>query len=141
MSWNTDSVVRKDHVQVRRDGDLREISLIVRPISDPSIERHFLVLFEDTLQQPRNGRAPEAEQPAGSRPTQDYQHLVLELASTRTYMQRLVEELRSANEEAQSSNEELQSTNEELQTAKEELQSSNEELITTNGRCAAATAN
>ncbi len=77
-------------------------------------------------------RTPEPERPAGSRPTQDYQNLVLELSSTRTYMQRLVEELRSANEEAQSSNEELQSTNEELQTAKEELQSSNEELTTTN---------
>ncbi len=62
-----------------------------------------------------------------------------ELASTRDYLQSLIEqqdasneELRSANEEILSSNEELQSTNEELETAKEELQSTNEELSTVN---------
>src|SRR5581483_3300416 len=62
----------------------------------------------------------------------DVASLEQELASTRRYMQAIIEELRSANEEAQSTNEELQSTNEELQTAKEELQSSNEELNTIN---------
>ena len=62
-----------------------------------------------------------------------------ELASTREYMQSIIEEqdgrnedMRSANEEIQSANEELQSTNEELETAKEELQSTNEELATVN---------
>jgi two-component system CheB/CheR fusion protein len=62
-----------------------------------------------------------------------------ELAATRDYLQRVIEEkdatneeMKSANEEIQSSNEELQSTNEELTTAKEELQSVNEELTTTN---------
>ena len=62
-----------------------------------------------------------------------------ELASTRDYLQCVIEqkdtaneELKSANEEILSSNEELQSTNEELTTAKEELQSVNEELTTTN---------
>jgi two-component system CheB/CheR fusion protein len=62
-----------------------------------------------------------------------------ELASTRDYMQSIIqeleganEELKSANEEIQSANEELQSTNEELETAKEELQSTNEELATVN---------
>ena len=62
-----------------------------------------------------------------------------ELASTREYLQSLIEqqdaateELKSANEEILSSNEELQSTNEELETAKEELQSINEELTTVN---------
>ena len=62
-----------------------------------------------------------------------------ELAATRSYLQSIVEEqrtaeeeLRSANEEIHSSNEELQSINEELETAKEELQSTNEELMTVN---------
>ncbi len=62
-----------------------------------------------------------------------------DLASTRLYLESLLEErdaknqeLISANEEIQSANEELQSTNEELETTKEELQSSNEELQTVN---------
>jgi len=62
-----------------------------------------------------------------------------ELDATRSYLQSIVEEqrtaeeeLRLANEEIHSSNEELQSINEELETAKEELQSTNEELMTVN---------
>jgi two-component system, chemotaxis family, CheB/CheR fusion protein len=62
-----------------------------------------------------------------------------ELDATRSYLQSIVEEqrtaeeeLRSANEEIHSSNEELQSINEEMETAKEELQSTNEELMTVN---------
>ena len=62
-----------------------------------------------------------------------------ELASTKEYLQSIIEaqeatneELQSANEEIQSGNEELQSTNEELQTSKEELESANEELNTVN---------
>lgn len=62
-----------------------------------------------------------------------------ELASTKEYLQSIIEaqeatneELQSANEEIQSGNEELQSTNEELQTSKEELESKNEELNTVN---------
>ena len=62
-----------------------------------------------------------------------------ELASSKDYLQSLVDqreastqELRAAHEEVLSSNEELQSTNEELETTKEELQSANEELTTVN---------
>jgi two-component system CheB/CheR fusion protein len=62
-----------------------------------------------------------------------------EVASTKDYLQSIIEsqeatneELQSANEEIQSGNEELQSTNEELQTSKEELESANEELHTVN---------
>jgi two-component system, chemotaxis family, CheB/CheR fusion protein len=62
-----------------------------------------------------------------------------ELASTKEYLQSIIEsqeatneELQSANEEIQSGNEELPSTNEELQTSKEELESANEELNTVN---------
>ena len=73
------------------------------------------------------------------KPERNLIELRQELASTREYLQSLVEqqdaateELKSANEETLSSNEELQSTNEELVTAKEELQSVNEELTTVN---------
>ena len=61
------------------------------------------------------------------------------MATTREYLQSVIEkqdvsneELQSANEEISSANEELQSTNEELETSKEELQSTNEELNTVN---------
>ena len=81
--------------------------------------------------------APAPTAPATS--AADAHHLHQELASTREYLQSLIEqqdaaneELKSANEEILSSNEELQSTNEELETAKEELQSINEELTTVN---------
>ena len=62
-----------------------------------------------------------------------------ELASTREYLQAVIEqqeaaneELQTSHEEVQSANEELQSINEELETSKEEIQSSNEELATVN---------
>ena len=127
---STDTTVRHERIRVREEDGFREINLIVRPIVRASMERHFLILFEELAQRPRLLYVPERA--GGNRSTDEYQNLVSELSSTRAYMQRLIEELRSANEEAQSTNEELQSTNEELQTAKEELQSSNEELTTTN---------
>lgn len=127
-----DLTVRREQVKVRYDGGVREFHLVVRPIDAPGSERHFLISFENALHQPHEPASMDRVVAGDGHRTQDYQNLALELSATRSYMQRLIEELRSANEEAQSSNEELQSTNEELQTAKEELQSSNEELTTTN---------
>jgi two-component system, chemotaxis family, CheB/CheR fusion protein len=122
----------RDHVRMSENSKMREIDLVVRPLTAPTNDRYFLVLFEE-------GAGPWHEMPSSetaalseSEAKAKQQNLAAELYATRSYMQRLVEELRSANEEAQSANEELQSTNEELQTAKEELQSSNEELTTTN---------
>ena len=123
------SPVRRENLQVHRKDGFREINLVVRPITDPLTSPHFLVLFEEVYQHSIPARATHS--PADLS-TVEQESLTTELSATRAYMQRLVEELRSANEEAQSANEELQSTNEELQTAKEELQSSNEELTTTN---------
>ena len=72
-------------------------------------------------------------------PSRDAAWLRQELASTKQYLQSIVDDqeaasqqLRAAHEEVLSSNEELQSTNEELETTKEELQSANEELTTVN---------
>ena len=95
-------------------------------------QRFFVVLFK------------EAQDAAASLPppgvvSASVEPLAEELASTRRYLESVIEqleasneELKAANEEIVSSNEELRSTNEELQTAKEELQATNEELRTVN---------
>ncbi|MEO6325113.1 MAG: PAS domain-containing protein, partial [Thermoanaerobaculia bacterium] len=117
------------------------LSLEVIPVrTTPAGARHFLVLFEEqeppTAPRPRKAPARgKAAEPEDERAA----NLERELASTRDYLQSIIEEheaaneeLKSANEEILSANEELQSTNEELETAKEELQSTNEELTTVN---------
>jgi two-component system CheB/CheR fusion protein len=125
-------IVRGQLLQVRRNDGHHEVRLIVRPMHEMALDPHYLVIFEDASQRARREALSPTAHTTSASSDQAISDLTLELASTRIYMQRLIEELRSANEEAQSSNEELQSTNEELQTAKEELQSSNEELTTTN---------
>src|SRR5437016_9205051 len=139
--------VRKEDIQVERNGELKNVNLEVTPFKVASNrERHFLILFEDSRPA---GRAELAEtmageaklSKAGKEKPSDRQssHLKQELVATKRYLHSLVEdkeasneELQAANEEILSSNEELQSTNEELQTAKEELESTNEELHTVN---------
>ena len=123
----TNRVARKEHASVKLEDRVDKINLVARPISKLSPELYFLVSFEETAQQ----GSREANQ-MGQTTLVGSTDLADELASTRVYLQSLIEDLRTVNEEAQSANEELQSTNEELQTAKEELQSSNEELTTTN---------
>ncbi|MBA2964333.1 PAS domain-containing protein [Ramlibacter sp. CGMCC 1.13660] len=131
----TGAAVRQPDVRIRGDVADREIELNVVPIKLPIAgEQCYLVLFEEKLHgvQPPPSPVPVDE-------AADAHHLRQELASTRDYLQSLIqqqaaanEELKAANEEILSSNEELQSTNEELETAKEELQSVNEELTTVN---------
>jgi two-component system CheB/CheR fusion protein len=115
-----------------------DLSISVIPIAhQASSEPHFLAVFEQVLPAPRGTRTKGKR---GDSLAQDrILELEQELASTRKYLQGVVEEqeaaseeLKSAHEELQSGNEELQSTNEELLTAKEELQSTNEELTTVN---------
>ena len=55
-----------------------------------------------------------------------------ELARMRFDLERLKQEVETANEELQSSNEELETTNEELQSTVEELETTNEELQSSN---------
>jgi len=138
--------VRKENVQIERDGELKDVNLEVTPFKVASNgERHFLVVFEDARPA---GRAELGETIAGEakldkagkeKRSNQTSHLKQELAATKRYLRSIVEdkeasneELQAANEEILSSNEELQSTNEELQTAKEELESTNEELHTVN---------
>jgi two-component system CheB/CheR fusion protein len=96
------------------------------------------VLFE-ALRQKQTGENDKSSNNNPEAESQSVKKLKHELATTREYMQSIIEdqeasneELKSANEEIQSTNEELQSTNEEMETTKEELQSTNEELATVN---------
>lgn len=139
----------KKGVQARADGlhletDSREVvvNIHVVPITPAAAGgRTFLVLFE----QP--GAAPFSDSSRAQTGKSLRHHVARdraaryreELASTKAYLQSVIEnqeasneELRSLNEEMMSTNEELQSTTEELETANEELQSANEELTTLN---------
>ncbi|MBW4678265.1 MAG: PAS domain-containing protein [Desmonostoc geniculatum HA4340-LM1] len=136
--------ITKEGLQLR-DGDrVRQVKFDVIPFKSAiAPEIYFLVLFENV-----SSSLPTAPEVTGDRPLrsrrskhqeQETIQLKQELATTKEYLQSIIEEqqatnqdLRAANEEILSSNEELQSTNEELETAKEEIQATNEELNTIN---------
>jgi two-component system CheB/CheR fusion protein len=138
----SDVPVLRGGVHVFNESQTQTIQLSVIPFrSPPSGERYFIVLFK-----PASSALPEVASPAApavpgqsSASERELERLKQELATTKAYVQSVVqehetsfEELQAAHEEIISSNEELQSTNEELQTAKEELQATNEELTTVN---------
>jgi two-component system, chemotaxis family, CheB/CheR fusion protein len=133
--------VLREQVSYPYNGAERFVDIRVLPLQATSgRDACMVVLFEADRPVPKVESAP-APTKSGLRAKDNGRVLELEheLATTRDYMQSIVEEqeasneeLKSANEEIQSSNEELQSTNEELETAKEELQSTNEELATVN---------
>jgi two-component system CheB/CheR fusion protein len=139
--------VKKEGVNLR-DGDrIRQVTIHVIPFKlTNGGESYFLVLFEDAPPTTIAGTQTTGERTPNSRRRKTQTHeaektaqLQQELATTKEYLQSIIEEqqatnqdLRAANEEILSSNEELQSTNEELETAKEEIQATNEELNTIN---------
>src|SRR6185312_1413803 len=134
------TVVRRKQVLVSGQGNGRKCDLTVSPlVAIPNVrEPLFLVLFEHSVEG-KPERKPKSERKGKRRAVRAMAELENELASTREYLEALVEEhartnddLAATNEEFVSSNEELQSMNEELETAKEELQSTNEELTTVN---------
>lgn len=134
----THKPAREPGVTVLVGGEHRAVTIEILPFIVRSTleQRFFVVLFHlDTSRSPSEDapRAPPEPLPVHARALED------ELASTREYLESVIErveasneELRAANEEIVSSNEELRSTNEELQSAKEELQATNEELGTVN---------
>jgi two-component system, chemotaxis family, CheB/CheR fusion protein len=134
-----DLPARVEGLQVRSRDTVQYATVEVLPVHTiPASARSYLVLFapESTPHPPVPHELPSP--PAIDREREEIQ-LRTDLASTKLYLQSLLEdrdvknqELISANEEIQSANEELQSTNEELETTKEELQSANEELQTVN---------
>ncbi|MBX9256886.1 PAS domain-containing protein [Desmonostoc muscorum CCALA 125] len=137
--------ITKEGLQIRDDDQVRQVKIDVIPFkSPPVVESYFLVLFEDisssatTTSQSASDRNVTSRQQQ-RRDQEETTRLQDELATTKEYLQSIIEEqqatnqdLRAANEEILSSNEELQSTNEELETAKEEIQATNEELNTIN---------
>jgi two-component system CheB/CheR fusion protein len=130
--------VIQEGIRVGFGGDIREISIEVRPLrADPLNRRHYLVLFRESPQPKRSPVTTAGEREPG--PTSQVLALTRQLDQNKSELQDIIEqfalhneELQAANEEIQSNNEELQSTNEELETAKEELQATNEELTTLN---------
>ena len=136
------TAVRGDAIHVMQGDRERIVRICITPMAmagEP--DSQYLVLFEEQKEAAERARR-EARPPKLVKPTvaaRRVRELEEELASTKHYLESVIEEqqatteeLKSANEEVQSSNEELQSTNEELLTAKEELQSTNEELTTVN---------
>jgi two-component system CheB/CheR fusion protein len=139
-----DIPVRLEGLRIGPEEPERDVTLEVLPIhTTVPRARCFLVLFvpANPVAASTPIEAPPAPPGTGESRDRDQtvERLRQDLASTRLYLQTLLDErdarnqeLVSANEEIQSANEEMQSTNEELETTKEELQSSNEELQTVN---------
>ena len=139
----TGASVQGSGIELSNDGNSAEtIGIEVVPFRLPLAGgQYFLILFTD---EPRRGEGKKTAAAHGQgipdlRDIAAVKRLKIELTSTRSYLQTIVEdheaaseELKSANEEIVSSNEELQSTNEELEIAKEEIQAANEELNTLN---------
>lgn len=134
-------IVRREGIGFKDGGRMRSVNIEITPVGAPGAEeKDLLIVFEEEA----HAEAPpeKVERPKDRKPESQEKELAElrgELASTKEYLQSIIEEqeatneeLRSANEEIQAANEELQSTNEELETAKEELQSANEELATVN---------
>src|SRR5256884_3607781 len=119
--------VRKEDIQVERNGELKNVNLEVTPFKVASNrERHFLILFEDS--RPAGGAelaetmAGEAKlSKAGKEKSSDRQssHLKQELVATKRYLHSLVEDKEASNEELQAAKEEILSSNEELQSTNE----------------------
>jgi len=137
--------VRRENVRVMINQAEQHVHLQIIPLMGASLEEQAILILFEKATTPVAPITPPADKSSPNRkPMKDekgqlIQELKLELATTREYLQSIIEdqeatneELQSANEEIQSANEEMQSTNEELVTAKEELQSTNEELITVN---------
>jgi two-component system, chemotaxis family, CheB/CheR fusion protein len=137
-------IVRQEGLQVKTAASMKTIDLEVIPFNIGSENKqHFLVLFQDSATDkiPTPTLAAPARSRKGKQTIVDRENSQLkqELATTREYLQAIIEEqestnqaLQVANEEILSSNEELQSTNEELETSQEELHATNEELHTIN---------
>jgi two-component system CheB/CheR fusion protein len=126
-------------LQVKTNGGITTVDLIVRPVMEPASMRNLMmVLFHDVTVREQAEDAKVEPIPTADKDRR-IAELERELRTKEEYLQTAVEEmetsneeLQSSNEELQSSNEELQSTNEELETSQEELQSVNEELMTVN---------
>jgi PAS domain S-box-containing protein len=107
---------------------VRYLRVIVVPIQDERNDEWLSILFFQS-EKPESIRGHIIN---GNSDDETIQKLTLELDSTKSHLQNVIEELETSYEEMQSLNEELQSSNEELQSSNEELETTNEELQSTN---------
>ncbi|BCL36232.1 chemotaxis protein CheB [Nostoc sp. MS1] len=137
--------VRKESIEIKESDHLKLVQIDVVPFNLANTTKpYFLVMFTQ-MEAMASSMLDVAKTPTANRRRKqtddqdEINRISQELATTKEYLQSIIEEqqatnqdLRVANEEILSSNEELQSTNEELETAKEEIQATNEELNTIN---------
>lgn len=122
------SAVTHKGVQIKDNGNIRIINLVVKPLIEPkSHERLFLIIFEEVT-------VSEPHIEYGQRTGVDQRILELEqeLDSTKKSFWEISDELEVSGEKLNTANEMLQTINEELRSANEELQTMNEELIAAN---------
>jgi two-component system, chemotaxis family, CheB/CheR fusion protein len=131
--------IRKSGIELKVNSERRFISIEIVPLKLDWNEPLFLVLFteheqiEDFSQTTFKGKNNSLVK--DNRIQKLEEQLATAQADALSIAQdqeAFTEELQSAHEEVVSSNEELQTVNEELETSKEEIESANEELITTN---------
>src|SRR5919201_1677353 len=114
------TAVRKTGLRVRDARAWRDVNLEIIPVKGAD-QLHFLVVFEDgrRAEKGKSGKANARERrpttPAGVR-TEDVSRLEQELASSREYLQSIIQELNTLNEELHSRNEELGRLNSDLVT-------------------------
>jgi two-component system, chemotaxis family, CheB/CheR fusion protein len=135
-------IVRHEDLQLETAEGVKSINIEVIPFQiDTGNRRYYLVLFQESPIAIGEILDSTLALPLPTKKNKQLEttRLEQELATTREYLQAIIEEressnqaLQVANEEILSSNEELQSTNEELETSQEELQATNEELHTIN---------
>ncbi len=107
---------------------IKYIRISVVPVKDDKNDDWLNILFFQT-EEPQSIRGHISTDLADD---EVVEKLTLELDSTKSHLQNVIEELETSYEEMQSLNEELQSSNEELQSSNEELETTNEELQSTN---------
>jgi len=130
---------RKSGIEVSINSALRIVSLEIVPLYAEGEDPLLLILF--TEQEQTEGYAQQDKGGKNNSLAKDrrIEKLEQELATAQADSlaisqehEAFTEELQSANEEVVSTNEELQTVNEELETSKEEIESANEELTSTN---------
>jgi len=107
---------------------IRYLRIVVTPIEDKKSDDWLYILFF----QSEEAQNIKGHIVANGDENEVIEKLTLELDSTKSHLQNVIEELETSYEEMQSLNEELQSSNEELQSSNEELETTNEELQSTN---------
>src|SRR6266567_1699490 len=127
-------VARKESVRVEANGTPRFVNLHVAPVKVPgSRQRTLLVVFEDVTPPERAKAGAHArKQGPASDSSEQISSLKHELATTKAYLQSVIEGQEASNEELRSLNEEILSANEELTTLNEELQHRNQEISLAN---------